>query len=77
MELRATTLFNRRRDIIRILFWDRDGYCVVSKRLEQGRYRKLDIDVDEDGPSVTVTSKELAELLSGMKILPKPRRTLH
>jgi transposase len=69
--------FNRRRDIIRILFWDRDGYWVMSKRLEQGRYRKLGVDVDENGPSVVVTAAELAELLNGMKIPPRPKPPLH
>jgi transposase len=35
--------FNRHRDIVRILFWDLNGYCVVSKRLDAGRFRALEV----------------------------------
>lgn len=61
--------FNRRRDIIRILFWDRDGYCVVSKRLERGKFRRL--EVDGDSASISVTTIELHELFSGVVLPPK------
>ncbi len=29
---------NRRGDQIRVLFWDRTGYCIFAKRLAQGRF---------------------------------------
>ena len=27
------------RNLVKILFWDRHGYCIFAKRLERGKYR--------------------------------------
>jgi transposase len=67
--------FNRRRDIIRILFWDNDGFWVLSKRLEAGRYRKLQVDTDQ--ASVTVTAAEFGELLRAVRNPTTGKKILH
>jgi transposase len=67
--------FNRRRDIVRILFWDMDGFWVMSKRLEQGRYRKL--EASGESASVTVTAAELTELLRAVTGATRIKKVYH
>jgi transposase len=35
---RLFCFFNKRANQVRILFWDRTGYCIWMKRLAQGRF---------------------------------------
>lgn len=63
---------NRRRDRVKILYWDRDGFAVWSKRLEEGTYA---IPFDEDGvTNREITAHELAALLSGIDLSQAKRR---
>lgn len=62
---------NRRGNQVRILFWDRDGYCVLAKRLEAGTFRRVK---DAAGVArVEIDAGELAMLLEGIDA-PKVRR---
>jgi transposase len=63
---------NRRRDRVKILYWDRDGFAVWSKRLEEGTYA-MPFD---DGPDQRheITAQELAALLSGIDLSTANRR---
>ena len=67
---------NRKRNRIKILYWDRDGYAVWMKRLERGTFRW-------PAPSATHvewTGAELAAVLGGIDLKDtrrRPRFTLH
>jgi len=55
---------NRRATQVRILFWDRDGYCVLGKRLEQGTFRR--VRAADGGSGVEIDAGEFAMLLEGI-----------
>src|SRR5271166_1776989 len=55
---------NRRRDRLKILYWDRDGYALWAKRLERGTSRFP----EPKGNSLEVTPSELAAILGGIDL---------
>jgi transposase len=57
---------NRRRDRIKILYWDRDGFAVWAKRLEEGTYAMPFDDSAEKRREITAA--ELSALLSGIDL---------
>jgi len=61
--------FNRRCTQVRILFWDRTGYCLYCKRLERGRFSH----VPGDGTQV-VTMPDLLLTLEGIDLSGATRR---
>jgi transposase len=66
-------VFNRRGDQVRILFWDRHGYCLFAKRLERGRFR-LPWEQPAVGTSVEMEAAELALILEGIDLRGAKRR---
>lgn len=56
---------NRRRDRVKLLQWDRDGFWLHYKRLEQGTFR---LQLDGDEARVRLTRAQLAMLLEGIDL---------
>ena len=66
-------VFNRRGDQVRVLFWDRNGYCLMAKRLEKGTFR-LPWEREQVGGHVEVEAAELALILEGIDLRGARRR---
>ena len=63
---------SRRRDRVKILYWDRDGFAMWSKRLEEGTYAVPFGDGEERRREIT--AQELGALLSGIDLKDATRR---
>ena len=63
---------NRRRTLIKILFFDRSGYCILSKRLERGTFQLP--AVPDDARQLRLDTAELAMILEGIDLSAAPRR---
>ena len=63
---------SRRKDRVKMLYWDRDGFAVWSKRLEEGTYA---IPFEDGAQSRReITAQELGALLSGIDLNTAKRR---
>ncbi len=55
---------NRRRSMIKMLFWDESGYCILAKRLEKGTFEQ-----PSEGDSTTsLKMSDLHLILEGVKL---------
>ncbi|MBK7974108.1 MAG: IS66 family insertion sequence element accessory protein TnpB [Deltaproteobacteria bacterium] len=64
---------NRRRDLLKCLYWERTGYVIVYKQLAKGTFR---IPRAAPGSRLEMTTVELALLLDGADPRQLPRRTV-
>lgn len=55
--------FSRSRERVKVLYWERDGYCLWQKRLEVGKYKVEGGDGYDE-----VTFLDLNELLNGVEM---------
>lgn len=62
--------FNRRRDCVKMLAWDRDGLAIWYKRLEAGTFQLPAAEAN----TVEIDHTQLALLLSGIDLASAKRR---
>lgn len=56
---------NRRQDKVKILYWERNGFCLWQKRLEEDTFHWPDVD---DEGVMTLTGQQLNWLLDGFDL---------
>jgi transposase len=55
---------NRKRDIIKILYWDRNGFCLWQKRLEKNKF----LWPESADDVLDIDARELGWLLDGLSV---------
>lgn len=63
--------FNRRRDRIKLLLWDSNGFWLFYKRLERGTFERLR---DVGSTRLEITRGELSMLLDGIDVEASKKR---
>lgn len=69
---------NRRRDRIKVLYWDRDGLVIWYKRLEAGTFQQLDPTAcagrGSGAAGIELNTTDLALLMTGVDLASARRR---
>jgi transposase len=60
---------NKNRQLVKILWWDRDGLAIYYKRLERGEFQFP----KGNTPSMEISGEQLLRLLSGMSLRERQR----
>jgi transposase len=63
--------FGKRRDAVKVLFFDGNGMCVFYKRLDKGTFRLPEIAPDQT--CVAIDERVLDDLLDGLEVEAKAR----
>ncbi len=55
---------NRRGDMLKAVFFDQQGYCILAKRLCRGTFRVVLDEASASGTDVEMTATELGRLMA-------------
>jgi transposase len=55
---------NRKRDMVKVLYWDRNGFCLWHKRLEKDRFVWPETEHDV----LSIEARELSWLVEGLPL---------
>ena len=56
---------SRRRNQVKLLRWEKDGFAIYTKRLEEGTY---ELPMNQDGSSFLISHQELLLILHGISL---------
>ena len=59
---------NRRRDLMKILYWDGSGYCIWYKRLECGSFQLPLALADAEPTGLELSTAQLSLILQGIDL---------
>jgi transposase len=59
---------NRRRDLMKILYWDGSGYCIWYKRLELGRFQLPPALAGAEPTGLELSTAQLSLILQGIDL---------
>jgi transposase len=59
---------NRRRDMIKVLYWDGSGFCIWYKRLERGSFEIPAVEVAEGIHDIQLSAAQLSLILEGIEL---------
>lgn len=65
---------SKRATRVKVLWWDRNGYCLLAKRLHRALFR-LPEAASQAGPSLRSDGAALAQLLAGVAVEKSRRRS--
>lgn len=65
--------FSKRRDRVRVVYWDRNGFAMWTKRLEKGRFSPR-FSADGQLTASTMEAAELALIIEGIDLAGARRR---
>jgi len=66
---------NAKRDRLKALWWDKNGYCILYKRFHKAMF-ELPIAGEVGAVAVRIDGQKLAQLLAGVEKVRKRRPTL-
>jgi transposase len=59
---------NRRRDLMKVLYWDGTGFCIWSKRLERGSFQRPPAVAGDESPGLELNAAQLSMMLEGIDL---------
>jgi transposase len=59
---------NRRRDLLKVLYWDGTGFCIWYKRLERGSFQAPILAAEDKEPGLELSAVQLSLMLQGIDL---------